>query len=168
MKRTLFVAALLPATFGVVLATASPVHAGDAPTQCEVPAFPNNEVVPSGIPNCETILGLCIIFHDTPEGPTRAVHPQGAATIPPNGDCSAFPPECVLEVFQPGTSGPGRAVHAAGRLLPSGYVPGGTFPLAPQCFDLPSTGFDITPVLAAGIVMLAAGVVVTGVRRRLA
>jgi len=172
MKRLLFVAALLPAAVGVFLATSTAAHAGNTlPTECIVPQFPDNAVVSGGnTPGCETVGGLCIIFHTITTGPARAVHPQGAATIPPNGDCSGFPQQCVLEVFPAGPQGPGpaRAVHTAARLLPSGYVPGNTFPLDPICFDLPSTGFDVAPVLLAGLSALGAGLAITNLRRRVA
>jgi len=174
----------LLAAFGLAMTVgvfaAQPVaHAGGnpAPTQCIVPAIPNDEVAAADLPSCTEIEGLCIDYQHF-AGPSRAVHsasaaralPAGGAVIDPQDDCESFG-ECGMRVQQP--SGPRRAIHtAASRVLPAGgvgiHAPGSVFDIPQSCLDLPDSGFDVAPVLLAGLVVLGAGIAITGARRRFA
>ena len=171
-RRIALLATMGLATLVGVFAAPSAVHAGEAPSQCTVPNFPSGAQVGAlDLPSCNDIDGLCIEFQD-PVGPARAVHagralPAGAVIEPPD-HCASFGPACTVLVQPP--NGPSRAAHATpSRALPAGgYQPGQAFTIPPECLDLPDSGFEVAPVLLAGLTALGAGLAITGLRRRFA
>lgn len=132
-------------------------------------------IVVASLPSCSDVEEVCIIFEgfgtDASEepGPTRRPH-----AVPQADLCTSFLSSCIILVTP--IRGPARGVHATpsahapGHAAPAGngnsYHPGDTFQIPSVCFELPTGGADVMPVLLVGGLFVLAGVGLLGAHHR--